>query len=171
MDLDTHTSEAEGEASERTALRDGDRERSNTRAPPTSARSRRGGHSIEFAITLPVFLLFMLGTIDFGYAYYASSAVSVAVTDGCREGSLVDPGFGEEDAALVTTAATEAIVAGMASLGLDCEGCSPEARLVDAQPSRSLYCSLDWAVPSLVGVLFDQISLSASTSTRLEWQR
>lgn len=47
-------------------------------------RSQRGQSLVEFALTLPIFLLLVLGTVDLGRAVYIHTALSNAVRDGCR---------------------------------------------------------------------------------------
>ena len=37
--------------------------------PMTRARRRRGANAIEFALTLPIFLALVLGTMDYGLIF------------------------------------------------------------------------------------------------------
>lgn len=48
----------------------------------------RGAEAVEFALVLPVLLLLVFGTIDFGYAINRDTMVNNASREGAREGSL-----------------------------------------------------------------------------------
>jgi hypothetical protein len=47
---------------------------------------------VEFAIILPSFLLVMVGTIDFGFAFYANMTLEYASREGARVGSALASG-------------------------------------------------------------------------------
>ena len=49
------------------------------------ARQERGAQLVEFAIVVPVFLLLVMGIIDFGRAYFSW----IIITNGAREGARV----------------------------------------------------------------------------------
>ena len=55
-------------------------------------RCRRGASAIEFAITLPVFLLFMFGTMDYGWYFFKWATVTHATQEGCRAGAVARTG-------------------------------------------------------------------------------
>lgn len=46
--------------------------------------AQRGQSVVEFALILPIFLLFLFGVIDLGRAVYAQTVLSNAVRDGAR---------------------------------------------------------------------------------------
>ncbi|MFW6457088.1 MAG: TadE/TadG family type IV pilus assembly protein [Planctomycetota bacterium] len=56
---------------------------------------RAGQAVVEFALVLPIFLLLILGAVDFGRAYYRLHLLTNAVRVGARAGSL--PGSTEEE--------------------------------------------------------------------------
>ena len=55
-------------------------------------RRERGAAAVEFAVVLPVFLMLVMGAIDFGYYFFVSEIVTNAAREGARAGSVLDPG-------------------------------------------------------------------------------
>lgn len=51
-------------------------------------RDRRGTAMVEFALTAPVFLLLLLGIIDYGWKYYAQQVLQGAVSNAARAATL-----------------------------------------------------------------------------------
>ncbi len=51
-------------------------------------RHRRGSNAIEFALTLPIFVILFSGMIDFSWYFFSGWRVSAAVREGLRVGSL-----------------------------------------------------------------------------------
>ncbi len=49
-------------------------------------RGRRGQSLVEFAVTLPIFLLILSGILDFGFLLYSRMTVINAVREGARVG-------------------------------------------------------------------------------------
>lgn len=62
-----------------------------TRRYPRGA-GHRGQSLVEFAIILPSFLLMMVGTIDFGFAFYSHMTLEYASREGARVGSALASG-------------------------------------------------------------------------------
>ena len=50
-------------------------------------RAQSGSTVLEFALTLPLFLLLFSAVIDFGWLFYEQSALDGAIHDGCRKGA------------------------------------------------------------------------------------
>jgi Flp pilus assembly protein TadG len=53
--------------------------------------SERGAAAVEFALVIPVFLMLVLGTIDFGYYFFVSEVVTNAAREGARAATVLDP--------------------------------------------------------------------------------
>lgn len=68
-----------------------------------AAKDRRGAITVEFAIAAPVFLIFVMGLIDFGRLYWIKSTMQFSVEQTARY-AMVNPS--------ATTAALEAYAAG-----------------------------------------------------------
>jgi Flp pilus assembly protein TadG len=51
-------------------------------------RSERGQAAVEFALVIPVMLLFMLGIFEVGRTYFNNEAIATAARDGARAGAI-----------------------------------------------------------------------------------
>ena len=72
-----------------------------------AAKDTRGAITVEFAIAAPVFLIFVMGLIDFGRLYWIKSTMQFAVEQTARY-AMVNPS--------VTTAALETYAAGESTI-------------------------------------------------------
>lgn len=68
----------------------------NTRLPGWRCRDRRGAFTVEFALTLPILLLFLLGCIEFGRANMIQGTIGNAAYEGVRK--AIVPGATASDA-------------------------------------------------------------------------
>ena len=76
---------------------------------------RRGQAVVEFALVLPVFLLLLLGAVEFGRAYLRLHLLTNAAREGARAGSLPD-----STDTIVQTAVNDFLTtAGVGSLATD----------------------------------------------------
>ncbi len=82
-------------------------------------RQRRGANAVEFALTLPIFLLLLGGIVDFGWMFYYKAALNSAVYDACRAGVTRDPGEGRADISVVYQRANTALEQSLAEVGFD----------------------------------------------------
>jgi Flp pilus assembly protein TadG len=51
----------------------------------------RGAAAVEFALVLPILLLFVMGTIEWGWFFFTHQRVVNAAREGARAGTLVPP--------------------------------------------------------------------------------
>ena len=51
-------------------------------------RSERGQSAVEFALVIPVMLLFLLGIFQVGITFYHQEALSTSARDGARAGAI-----------------------------------------------------------------------------------
>jgi len=58
----------------------------------TSERRQRGIALVEFAITLPIFLVLLLGVMEYGYYFYVAVSATNAAREGARQCTLVSLG-------------------------------------------------------------------------------
>lgn len=57
-----------------------------------AARDERGAAAVEFALVLPLLILFTFGIIEFGRAYSAKIELTAAVREGARAAALGNDG-------------------------------------------------------------------------------
>ncbi len=129
---------------------------------------RRGGNAIEFALTLPVFVLVLMGLADYGYLFHLQAGLDNAVTAACREGAKVDPSFGDPQATAEAELDERA--------ALFCEiGCSSTVNDLQTGPyvvpDRTLECRITRPYEPLIGFIPTPDILSSVSYQRLEWQR
>ncbi len=62
------------------------------------SRDERGQSAVELAVTLPVLLLILIGTLDFGRAFYSY----INITNAAREGAQYGTGFPTNTAGITT---------------------------------------------------------------------
>lgn len=55
---------------------------------PRAPKKNRGQELVEFALVLPVLILIIMGTMEYGRAYYTSSLLQNAAREGARYGIL-----------------------------------------------------------------------------------
>jgi Flp pilus assembly protein TadG len=131
----------------------------------TARLGRRGAAAVEFAITLPLFLLCTIGAFDLVWLIYQRNTLVLALEDACRAVALGDPGAdlgAEVDAALDRS---------FAELGLAaCTDCAGSASVVGAAPSRRLTCAATRTVRPLTGYLLGDSVLEVDVSVWMERQ-
>lgn len=136
-------------------------------------RRRRGGNAaLEFALCLPIWFAIVSAIADFGWLFYRFTTLDAASTEGCRAGSLVDPGDADQNIQAVKVA-----VENRTKLVLrrfyddDCASCQVEAWTVGAPPTRTLMCRTTRTFTPVVGMFVHLTSLTTLQISRLEWQR
>jgi Flp pilus assembly protein TadG len=55
---------------------------------PIHARSEQGAAAVEFALLLPILLVVLLGTIEFGLAFFTQEVLTNASREGARAGII-----------------------------------------------------------------------------------
>lgn len=134
---------------------------------------RRGGNAVEFALLMPVFLVLVFGTVDYGWVMYHLAALHSAAHHGCRRATLIDPGPGETNLQSVVDTAELAMLERFEDDGPGCPsgGCSTEVQVTGAVPERSIVCRLALPIEPIVGYVSVPVSLQATAVMRLEYQR
>lgn len=116
--------------------------RPTTRRAPQGRRTRRGAALVEFALTLPVLVLMLLGTIEFGNYFTQLAVVKNAARDAAR--------FGSNQATLVLAQTQSAAAARivLSDVGFPCatgNACSVDASIVQAAGMN--FIQVDVVVP------------------------
>jgi len=137
-----------------------------------AARGDRGAVLIEFALTLPLFLLLMVGMFDFGFAIQKYLVMTNAAREGARVGVL--PGYGVNDvearvqgyltAGGVADVPTTTVTTQMVSA---CAGC-PSFNVVEVNVRMNYTFSMLGPIATLFGSSFGTISLSTTSVMRTE---
>lgn len=134
--------------------------------------ARRGGNAVEFALLLPVWVLIIGATMDFGWLFYHQAVLDSATTIGCRRGALLDPGDADEHITEILDATTVRMEAVLAAFGMDHPGeFTVNAYTIGEPPARSLVCEVGCRVEPLTGLVTTSRTLRANQLSRLEWQR
>jgi hypothetical protein len=133
-------------------------------SPLNQRRSRRGANALEFALTLPVFLVFMLGVVDYGYLMMCKALLDASLMEGTREGAITDPALVPNIRVVAQTTAA-GIVAGV------CTGCTFNCVDSGAPPARELSCTGSWPITPLVGFVPMPANITSQSRQVLEWQR
>lgn len=128
-----------------------------------SPRRRRGANAIEFALIMPVFVMLMMGIIEFSWMFFIRSQVVNAVRDGCRAGAVTPQEQAPEDVAIQRM---ESFIGGYASCSEST--CTATATVTGSSPEESLSCQLDVQYDFLL--LGGSLNLSASALALFELQ-
>lgn len=136
-------------------------------------RNRRGSNIIEFTLLLPVFWLFIAGSIDITWYLTHQAALDDAVNRGCRAGALVDPGDREIYLDGVQIGAQAAFQEAMLrSPAGGCEGdCTFSVGLFGDPPLRSIRCDATQTFQPILGIVMSEQTKRAGTVAMMEWQR
>lgn len=134
-------------------------------------RAKRGGTTVlEFALTLPIFMLLFGGVIDCGWLFFEQSALDTSTHLGCRNGALSDTGVNDVNLNVVKAATIAAVKSAMTQSALACDGCSVTVETLYSNPARSLRCTTENEYQPLVGVV-PPITLASRAIVRMEVQR
>ncbi|MDP2316657.1 MAG: TadE/TadG family type IV pilus assembly protein [Pseudomonadota bacterium] len=135
--------------------------------------ARRGASALEFALTLPVFVVLVVGVADLAWLAFQRSALSSSVALGCRAGALVDPGLGDVDWADLETAAEAGVLDALAATGAGCEpdDCVVTITSFGSDPGRSLGCTVSRDFAPLTALVMEPIRIESTIVVRMEWQR
>lgn len=105
---------------------------------------RKGSKAVEFALTLPIYLVLLAGIVDFGWYFNQRMIVTMAARDGARAGSLVTI-VSHDDPIAVCEAQAQASLAEADIVGE--ATCIPEGERPDAR----IRCIVDAGYSGLVG--------------------
>ncbi len=138
------------------------------------ARRRKGSAAVEFALVLPVFVMFIFGMMEFSWAFFQRTTVIHAVRNGCRVGSVVHPDG--DDRGMPPAVAEANITDLLDNLGIDCGGgasCNFDISQVGDSPSEALDCSfsMDWDPLLGIDLVPHPDQLTARSIMQFEMQR
>jgi Flp pilus assembly protein TadG len=146
-------------------------ERGASRGRVTMKLHRRAGQAVaEFAFVLPLFLLIMSGTIEFGRAYIAYAQLLQAAQEGARYGAVLP---NTRDDAAIRTRVQQLAPGGAADTVTISSTVSPTSNTAVTASSRTRGNVLTVAIQHnqslLVPLLpFSQFSMTVTTSMVIE---
>jgi Flp pilus assembly protein TadG len=109
-------------------------------------RSRRGAALVEFALVAPIFLLFVVGSIELGRAIVVQEALTNASREGARVGTLDGSLTTDVDSAVNSYLSGMSISGATTTVSPTNPGTSPAGTQVTVSVSIA-YASVSW-VPS-----------------------
>lgn len=119
-----------------------------TTAP--TRRRRRGAHVIEFALTLPFFMLVFTGIIEFSWYFFQRAGVVDAARIGCHEAATLNPAT-DDFAVRATSVALEELQ----RVRLACGGgdCNVEITDLSAGVPARVVCEIDVPFTPITGFI------------------
>ncbi len=120
-------------------------------------RERRGHSHIEFALVLPLLLIFVYGIMEYGWMFFQRTAVQEAARQGCRAGATMAP---DQDYDAVVE---ERALSALESLSVDCDrvDCSVTTDEEGVLPELRLRCEVAVEYKPLLNVLPTPSTLGA----------
>jgi hypothetical protein len=135
-----------------------------------SRTPRTGSAAIEFALTLPLFVLLVTAIFEFGWMFFMRSTVIHAVRNGCRAGAVIPPGESPSAAEV----AQGQMTAFMAGYSVDCRGdtarCGITISTEGESPYQTMACTLAIAYEPIIGLIPAPENLSARSVVMFEIQ-
>lgn len=133
-------------------------------------RARRGAYAVEYSLLLPVYVAMVLGCIDGSWVLWQRIAMEASVEDGCRSGSLRDPGVNFVAWSTVQATASAAVVTRLESYGVPCRDCVVTIGRETVNGRVILECSIERSIQPLAGVI-DLTTGFAEALVEMEVQR
>lgn len=133
-------------------------------------RRRRAAHLVEFALTLPVWLLLILGILEFGWAFYQRGLLGFANERACRAVAV----HMRQD---VPSSRASALADGVANTALAsfpggaCADCSVSLDLQGAPPHQVVRCAMRRDLARLTPIIPTSHTLTSTQQRRVERQR
>ena len=123
----------------------------------STTRRRRGHSHVEFALILPVLLMFLYGIMEYGWMFFQRTAVQEAARQGCRAGATMAP---DEDYDAVVE---ERALSALEGLSVDCQqiNCNVSTEEEGELPELRLRCEVAVEYKPLLNVLPTPTTLGA----------
>ncbi len=135
-------------------------------------RDRRGQTIVEFALILPIFILLLVGIVDFGRAVYANSTIQNAARQGVRA-AIVD-----QNVTVIEAEAIEhAVSLGIDGTDVDVNFLDPDYTTGDCTTTPDVGCIVEvevryvyTAATPVLGRIVGTINMSGSSRQPIESQ-
>jgi len=123
---------------------------------------RRGAAAIEFALTLPVFVLMLGGALEWGWVMPHELDAEHVARDAARAGALAAPG--QDPIALATTRATQAL----AEQGVDPGRATVAVSLGNAVSGTTIQVQVTVPYDTLLGLVPAPVDLHGDATMHVE---
>lgn len=135
--------------------------------PTLLARMRRGSAHIEFALVIPVLVVILFATAEYGWMFFRRGLILDAGRQGCRAGAVVHP---TDDYTTIVEDATEDA---LAAVGVDCAttNCDVTVSTDGDSPRETLQCGLQVDYVGLTGLIPVPNDVTAGYIYHFERQR
>lgn len=136
---------------------------------------RRGANAIEFALTFPLFLVIVLGLMDYGYLFAVQAGLDNAVALACREGAMTDPNQDSPEAVASAELTNRAAMFCSGSCTLTVTDLAtgdyvPPNRTLKCEAVRTIDPISGFSGIGVLSALYPK-AISSASYYRLEWQR
>lgn len=127
------------------------------------ARDKKGQELVEYALTLPVLLLLVLGIMEFGLAVFAYNSVANAAREGARVGAVMD---GDIEALRVPI--EDAVIARTGGLWLTEGNVSVTETVVTTGTDTAIRVTVNYTHPLITGMIMKAAGGNATLQLRSE---
>ncbi len=131
---------------------------------------RRGSVAVEFALTFPVWIGAIAMTMEYSWYVYQQATLDMALNDGCRAASVMDPGPGDWRLSTMIARAESTTTERLADLGESCDGCVFDVHLQGSWPERQISCEVTRPARTGSTLIVSYDSLRSERVTLLEFQ-
>jgi Flp pilus assembly protein TadG len=132
--------------------------------------SERGQTAVEFALVIPVMLLFVLGVFEVGRTYYNNEAIATAARDGARA-AAIHTGMTQAQLNVAVRAAVLANTPGLNSSNVLTNAfCETPAHVVDTCSIQNDIVDVTVTYPYHIGVLSFAASGTLTAHTQLRFE-
>ena len=130
-------------------------------------QSRRGSAQVEFALLLPVLMMFLYGIMEYGWMFFNRTVVQEAGRQGCRHGSTLN--VYDHD---IESEVGDRMQEVLSALGVNCDSttCDIGVEVVGEIPTQRLRCTLAVDYTPLINAVPTASRLSAGYMYYLEVQ-
>lgn len=130
-------------------------------------RNRKGSNAVEFALSMPILAILLLGVMDYGWMFTRTQAVVAAAREGARAAALDSGNTGDPEGACSARG-----VSALTDLGYNASDITVTPTLnagtgTETDPRR-LTCTVTFAYEPLIGFVPGPSQLQAALTVRLK---
>jgi Flp pilus assembly protein TadG len=130
-------------------------------------KRQRGAAAVEFALVLPIFLLLVMGAIDWGWYFFIDQVVTNCAREGARAGTVLAPPP-TSTAAQGIAAAKAASEAFLVKVNFAKQGVVATSTTVDG--TDAIQVTVTYPAGSLTGLLSNLMPANARATAVMRWQ-